>query len=87
MILVGTPQILTTFLKKRCVVISVEHVLEVGINVACLENLLTTMRITSNSPTLGKWVMKLRETLSHSLAGTCRGSNNLTIFALSTLFY
>lgn len=86
MILVGKPQSLTTFLKKRCVVISIEHVLGVGINVACLENLSTTMRITSNSPTMGKWVMKLRETLSHSLAGTCRGSNNLTIFALSTLF-
>ena len=79
----GTPHNLT-FLKNNWAVICAKRIFGVGINIAYFENLLT-MRTTSNSPTLEKWVMKSREALFHDLVGMGKNSGNFTNFALSTL--
>lgn len=51
-------------------------------NVAYFENLSMITCIDSNSPTLGRCVMKSRDTLSHGLEGTGKGSNRPANFAL-----
>ena len=83
--LVGMPHNLTTCRKNNCAVSSAEHDLQVGLNVAYLENLLMMTKIDSISPTLGRCVTKSRETLSHGWDGTDRGSRSPAILFRSTL--
>ena len=69
MILVSTSHSLTTFLEDNWAVILAEHNLGVGMKVMYFENLSTITRIDSNSPTLERWMMKSRDTLSHGHDG------------------
>lgn len=75
----------TMFLKNSWVVIYVEHIFRVGKKVAYLEKQSTITRIASDSPTLGRCVMKSRDIFSHGLIGTGRGFSKLAILDLSTL--
>ena len=83
--LVGMPHNLTTCQKNNCVVASTEHDLQVGINVAYLENRSVMTKMDFISPTLGRCEMKSRETISHGRDGIDRGSTSPAILFRSIL--
>lgn len=67
--LVGGPHSLTTFLKNSWAINSTEHDFGVGMKVAYYENMSMITTMDSNFITLGRWVIKSREKLSHGLEG------------------
>ncbi|MED6177272.1 hypothetical protein PIB30_096592, partial [Stylosanthes scabra] len=73
MMLFGSPQYFTTFLKNSRAASSVVQSVWAGINVAYFENRSTITRIEPNPSDFGKAEIKSRDTLSQGLSGEGRG--------------
>ena len=83
--LMGMPHSLIMFGRTVVQLLRRRKTWGIGTNVAYLENLFTITKMNSISPTLGRCVMKSRETFFHNREGIGRGSNSPAILFSSTL--